>query len=552
MSLLFIEGFDDGLQGSKWNQFSMSLNTANQRTGTTCGLMPTGNQHLSRWLANTPDTHVTFIVGFAMKPAGATATELLRFYSDNWGTIHDTIYLDTNNRLTARRGSVYATNTILGQTSNNIIVPGSWQYVEVKVTLSATVGVVNIRLNGGDVLNLTGQNTKNGGTNTVFEGIAFWDDFMANGIYIDDLYICNGAGSVNNDFLGDCSVQTLYPNGNGNYSQWVGSDGDSVNNYQLVNEAGSPVTTTYVETGTLGNIDTYAYADLVATTSLVRGVAHRSYIEKTDTGAQNFRQVARIGGTNYPGSDVALGTSFGLVSRYFDQSPATAAAWLIAEVNGAEFGVENRTSTGPPTYRASSATNGGGTANTASITVPAAVQTGDLMVAMVASSFAGTPTWTVPSGWTSIQQVNTANLNSGMWYKIAAAGDLGATLTWSNVGGNDFAIAFAAYSGVVQSSPVDVSSGSSGGGNINAASVTTTLANDLVVYGFAHWANPNPGNPTLSGASAAARTQLAGPGARVWAGFTDVVQASAGASATETMTTTASQDSTVTAAFKSA
>lgn len=338
MSLLFVDGFDDGLTaaGLKWNVWGTSIVTTTPRTGTNCMRLGTGNQFSSRVLVNTPDEHATFIAGFGMIPEAATTAEFLQFWSDGWGTCHITITIDGNNRFLVRRGQG---GTLLGQSSNNSVQLAVWQHVEVKVILSDTVGEVTIRINGNVVLSLTGIDTKNGGTKTVLEGIRFWADFQAAGIRFDDLYLCNGAGTVNNTFLGDCSVQTIFPNGDGASSQWVGSDGNSVSNYALVNET-TPSTANYVESGTPGNIDTYAYGDLPA--GSVKGVVHRSYAAKSDTGPQSFRQTARIGGVNYPGSDVALGTGYGVTTRVLETSPATSAAWSVSEVNGAEFGVEAR------------------------------------------------------------------------------------------------------------------------------------------------------------------------------------------------------------------
>src|SRR5437764_673985 len=53
--------------------------------------------------------------------------------------------------------------------------------------------------------------------------------------YLDDLYVCDATGTTNNTFLGDVRVHTLVPSGNGTDSGLTGSDGNQVNNYQLVN-----------------------------------------------------------------------------------------------------------------------------------------------------------------------------------------------------------------------------------------------------------------------------------------------------------------------------
>lgn len=336
MTLAFIDGFDDSLQSQKWNQFGHAIGAGGTgRTGPKAMLMPTGNQHLSRALVDSADEHATLILGFAIKPAGATSVEMLRFQSDTWATIHVAIALSTNFEFIVRRGSG---GTELGRTATNVIGALAWNYVEFKVTLSDTVGAVAIKVNGATVLNLTGLDTKNGGTKTVFEGVAFWDDFMANGIWVDDLYLCNGAGARNNDFLGDCSVETIFPTGNGAHSDFLGSDGNSVDNYQLVDET-PPDATDYVGSGSVAATDTYGYGNLTHTVGSVAGVVVRSYAAKSDTGPRSLSAVVRSGGSDASGSAHVLGTGYTPWHDVFEQNPIGPADWTISSVNAAEFGV---------------------------------------------------------------------------------------------------------------------------------------------------------------------------------------------------------------------
>ena len=83
-------------------------------------------------------------------------------------------------------------------------------------------------------------------------------------------------------FLGDITVETLYPNGDGAANQWLGSDGNSTSNYLLVNETGAPVTTSYTGDSVSGHRDLYTLTDLVATTGTVVGVCHQAYAAASD------------------------------------------------------------------------------------------------------------------------------------------------------------------------------------------------------------------------------------------------------------------------------
>jgi hypothetical protein len=140
--------------------------------------------------------------------------------------------------------------------------------------------------------------------------------------------------------LGDIVVETLYPNGNGNANQWLGSDGDSTNNYLLVNETGAPVTTDYVADSVSGHQDMYTLTDLVHTTGTVLGVCHSAYAAKTD--AVNARQIKLVNRRAADTKSVALDltTTYTGYQYALAQDPETGAAWTIANVNSLQSGVE--------------------------------------------------------------------------------------------------------------------------------------------------------------------------------------------------------------------
>ena len=92
------------------------------------------------------------------------------------------------------------------------ITPGVWHQLQVKVIKSATVGVLEIRLNGVVLTALTNQNTGAtaiGGFRFRFNG-AGANDLGAN-FWIDDIVVTDNSGTYNQGFLGDVRVATLYP-----------------------------------------------------------------------------------------------------------------------------------------------------------------------------------------------------------------------------------------------------------------------------------------------------------------------------------------------------
>lgn len=312
-----------------------SLNIVNPRTGGRCFQ---GNS-VQFWKDLGADAHPTVIVGWGWNRGTNGAGSEVRFLSDARATEHIVIRCDFNGFLYIDRG---ATNVAVSSTA--LAPPDAiWRYFEAKVTLSDTVGTVDVYMNGNatPVLSYSGD-TKNGGTEVVISSVSI--DQSASSALMDDLYIANGAGAAPfNDRLGEIRCYPIFPSGNGNYSQGVGSDGNSTDNYLLVDE--NPANTTdYSGIATVGNKDSYLFSDVAAAGTVIDLVA-AIYAAKSDAGAKSVRLLTRISGTDYTGSDKALATTPSYLS-YMERwalSPATGVPWTAAEVNAAEFGWEART-----------------------------------------------------------------------------------------------------------------------------------------------------------------------------------------------------------------
>jgi hypothetical protein len=67
------------------------------------------------------------------------------------------------------------------------------------------------------------------------------------GTWIDDLYICDGAGPTHNTFLGDVYVQSDFPVSNNNNTNWdivgAGTAHEAVGNYNTASFIGSDAAT---------------------------------------------------------------------------------------------------------------------------------------------------------------------------------------------------------------------------------------------------------------------------------------------------------------------
>lgn len=283
--------------------------------------------------------------------ASSIVGELIAFCGDAATTIHVCIDIQngvgTNTSvLRAFRGRPTSGGVLLGtSTEFHRPISGERFYVEAKVKLHDSAGTVEIRLGGATVLSLSGIDTKNGGTAAVLDFVRFDSRSFSN---INDwlnVYVTNEQGSINTGFLGPINIEFKLPNGNGTTSNGVGSDGNSVDNYLLVDEA-SANPADYVDFASTGDKDTYDFANISTGapysggSTPVKGVVVWVYAEKTDTGARSLTIVARLAGVESEvNADMLSNGFYATIGAMFEEKPG-GGAWTLDDVNAAEFGVK--------------------------------------------------------------------------------------------------------------------------------------------------------------------------------------------------------------------
>lgn len=335
MALLFCDGFDDGLLTTKWAVTGVTAAAGTGRNGTSAAFLDASGDTIRRTLA--PAVSTAF-VGLAFKSAGIGGSQagIFSLFSDLGANRQLTVALEPSGQVSVRRGSYTGTVII---NSSVALVTNVWYFIELKATLADAGGTLELRVDGKNPVTYTGD-TRNTGSATTFDLVAIETQNSTTDRWVDDVYVCDATGSVNNDFLGDIRIETLYPNGNGTNSQFMGSDANQVDNYLLVDEAGTPVTTDYVSSGIVGEKDTYNFANLTVTTGPVKGVQIASYAVKTDAGSRSVKALTISSGNTATGAAVPLQTTYNTQLKVQETDPNGGGAWTIAGVNAAEFGVE--------------------------------------------------------------------------------------------------------------------------------------------------------------------------------------------------------------------
>lgn len=337
MTLRFFDSFDHYATADitqKWTSTTASptISAGNGRRSTQAVSFPGNSASISKVI----DAQSTWIVGFSFRTSllPSSIGAIITFLDGGTNQVDVRVLTDGTIRAT-RNGTTLAT-------SSNALATNTTYFMEVKVVINDTTGSIEVRVNGSSSgwINITGQDTKNT-ANATANSISL-SGLSATGItlYMDDVYICDGSGSTNNDFLGDVRVDCYMPSGNGNSSQLTGSDGNSTDNYALVDEALQNGDTDYVQSATSGQKDTYAFSDMSHTPASIFGTQLNMISKKDDSGTRSICSVVRSGGTDYDGDTQALGTTYSDYRQIRETDPATSAAWTRTNLNNAEFGVK--------------------------------------------------------------------------------------------------------------------------------------------------------------------------------------------------------------------
>lgn len=283
-----------------------------------------------------PSTYASFAMGMAIKstsiPTSATLNPILIFESA--GTTQVGIRVTTGGLLEAYRLTSTTAGTSLGTSSSGLTV-NTWHYVEVEVTISDTVGVFNIYIDGVSVLALTAQDTRNGAPTTI-DTFRFGHHNTGVGstggtFLYDDLYMVDAATK-----LGERRVEYCAPTADTAQKDFTPNAGGT--NYTQVDEAQSNGDTDYVQASTVGNTDRYTHGGLSSTPATVDAVQVVAFAEKTDATARSIALQVKSGSTTSDGSNLTLAASYGRFGRLLLTDPDTAAAWTPSGVNNLAFG----------------------------------------------------------------------------------------------------------------------------------------------------------------------------------------------------------------------
>jgi hypothetical protein len=214
-----------------------------------------------------------------------------------------------------------------------------YQYAEIKLHVDPTSGQFIFRVFGTEFINYTGNTKHASAPDSVIGSLGLRaPNSNMDAVYIDDMYILDTTGTVNNDFLGDCYIKTYRPTGDGSLNDFTANSGST--KYTQVDDAPQPDgDTTYMVAGTNGNQQTLTHP-AVDSLGAIAAVVHTMVSRKDGAGAVSLKSLSKVGGTLYKGSAMPVGDTYTSQHTVWELNPDTGVAWIKTGVDAAEFGVE--------------------------------------------------------------------------------------------------------------------------------------------------------------------------------------------------------------------
>jgi len=351
MALLFIDGFDHydpqalddfgqpWLARGKAAYLSPQATRVQGRRPSSFALrLPEGSG--GGYVKNLESTKTSLIIGASIRvvPYENTYTEpLLLGVRDANAQVAHLVKIGEDGRLKLYRWQYGNENLI--STSVATAPARGWHYIELQVTQGSSNGVLSVRINGVLAIQMNAQNTIQGGGQllTAFLG-AIPGQSCPLTLDVDDFYIADTTGTINNTFLGDVRVDALKAQADGSLNQWTVTPSGTAA-WEAVSDEDE---TTNITAPSAGLRQSFDVAPLpVMATPAVFGVQLTMLARKTDAGLGKLKGLVVSGAQTAVSPEVILQEQQAWQCALFERNPNGNVQWTEAAFNAAEFGVES-------------------------------------------------------------------------------------------------------------------------------------------------------------------------------------------------------------------
>ena len=334
MALLHFDGFDNYSNYTDCGSIYTLDNTSytNLVSG---GRFPTSSKCIYGWdwrglwyVLDSPKTTLFTGIAFYLTNVANYGGNPIFWFTNTDGQTQLQIKIST-------AGVIYAyTNSNLGSASKTV-TSNRWYYLSVGVTFSDTTGAVQIYLDGEEILNLTNVDTQANG-NLECQTIKFESPSRYG--YLDDFYVADDSGTVNNTIIPEVKVISLAPNADTTQKDFLPSTG--TDNYAMIDEASQDGDSSYVYSSYTGDEDLYEFEDLPADVSSVKGIKTMAKARKTDADIVQSEFVINSNSIENTSNSFNQSTTYVVQSSIFNLDPNGDIEWTPSSVNSLKAGLK--------------------------------------------------------------------------------------------------------------------------------------------------------------------------------------------------------------------
>jgi hypothetical protein len=258
--------------------------------------------------------------------------------------------VNSDGGIEARRFHGTPSLALIAQSAPDLVRTGIWYHLAWKVYVDPTAGSVEVRLNGGVVINVTGVDT----TATTWNSL-LWSGAVgsftigdnAAAATFDDLVVMDDVDDAINDlrlpggggfdkFLGPVEITVKRANGAGLLAEWTGVP--SAPNYQNVDEVDPDGDTTHnaADATDVGASDLFAMENLTPVEDVV-AVQSLVLARKTEEGVAAIAKLVHDSGTTTVGTTVHQPNTYSYMIEPEPKLP-DGSLWTAARWNAIQYG----------------------------------------------------------------------------------------------------------------------------------------------------------------------------------------------------------------------
>ena len=351
MSLIYIDGFDtygssDGsnvtasmseagwIMNAQFNSTPIPSVHTDTRTGIGWSITP-GAWTYGGDLKRAFPVCSGIVVGFAIKLTTANFQNICAIlYNNLIGTIYTQLEVSANgeNGVTVQTGD----GAHIYTSPPNVLFENVWQYLELKYTPGVGTSYLEVRIDGVTVISVTNEALQTSGAASL---VNMFDFTSAGGTstLVDDLYICNTAGTNFNDFLGDCVVHSLIPLSDAGPNTMTMNGGITGQHFTTVNDVPPDNDTTYMSSDTSGQKETYNLSTITADVLQVLAVSVNTTARKQAPGFGPYKSFIVTGGVEADSGQFSAALAY-IQTQFILETQPNGLPWNNASLQGSQIG----------------------------------------------------------------------------------------------------------------------------------------------------------------------------------------------------------------------